>query len=254
LPQILAAIRLKVGPPATIAAPPPAPNNSLVATRRSSALDLYGRNHPDEANVNSSAEETREPAASTDASLLRRFRRGEEDAATELYLRYARRLMAFAEQRTSRQLTSRFDPEDVIQSVFRTFFRRAADGSFDVPAGEELWQLLLVIALNKVRRLGRYHHQQRRDVEKTLGGEALEDRQLSATEQSVRMLEMVVDEALQQLPDVQRQMVELRIQGYSVVEIAETTRRCRRTVERVMRQFRQYISDYVVDEAADADA
>jgi RNA polymerase sigma-70 factor (ECF subfamily) len=186
--------------------------------------------------------------------LLRRFKRGEGDAATQLYLRYAQRLTAFAQRQTSRQLSTRFDPEDVIQSVFRTFFRRASDGTFDVPAGEELWQLLLVIALNKVRQLGRFHHQQRRDVDKTMGGEALAGGQLAAADMSLRMLEMVIDEALQQLPDIQRQMIELRIQGHSVAEIAEVTQRCRRTVERVMRQFRDHISDYIAHEESDADA
>ena len=82
-----------------------------------------------------------------DHTLLGRVRIGEQDAATELYLRYSGRLQAWASSRTSSSLKTRFDPEDVVQSVFRTLFRRVGEGLYDVPPGEELWQLLLVLAL-----------------------------------------------------------------------------------------------------------
>ena len=75
----------------------------------------------------------------TDASLLRRFRRGEQDAATELYLRYADRLRTLAARKASTDLKRRVDAEDIVQSVFRTFFRRAAGGQYDAPTGDELW-------------------------------------------------------------------------------------------------------------------
>ena len=60
----------------------------------------------------------RHVSESSDHSLLRRFRSGEPDAATELYVRYAQRLQSLAKSQTSHQLSSRFDPEDVVQSVF----------------------------------------------------------------------------------------------------------------------------------------
>ena len=60
-----------------------------------------------------------------------------------------------------------------------------------------------------------------------------------------QMLRLVINEALEQLPELQRRMVQLRIEGYSTAEIAKETDRCRRTVERVLRQFREYMSDYI---------
>src|SRR4051794_30331946 len=83
----------------------------------------------------------------SDQSLLQRFRRGQDDAPTLLYLRYAERLRALAAKQSSPSLAARVDPEDIVQSVFRTFFRRAALGHYNVPDGEEIWKLLLVIAL-----------------------------------------------------------------------------------------------------------
>src|SRR5438552_7748541 len=91
-----------------------------------------------------------DPPPATDASLLRRFRSGEDDAATELYRRYAARLLDLAAAKASPDLKRRVDPEDIVQSVFRTFFRRAALGEYEVPDGDELWKLFLVIGLNKI--------------------------------------------------------------------------------------------------------
>src|ERR1700745_2922919 len=96
----------------------------------------------------------REPTPGTaappsDHSLLRRLRGGDEDAATQLYFRYANRLLALAEKKRSAELASRVDAEDIVQSVFRIFFREAREGHYDVPDGEDLWKLLLVLALNK---------------------------------------------------------------------------------------------------------
>src|SRR5438067_13394663 len=87
----------------------------------------------------------------SERSLLRRYRGGSEDAATQLYRRYAHRLRALARAKCSAQLARRVDADDIVQSVFRTFFHAASRGCYDVPAGDDLWNLLLVIALNKIR-------------------------------------------------------------------------------------------------------
>src|SRR5947209_3216932 len=85
---------------------------------------------------------------SSDHSLLRRFREGSEDAATQLYLRYANRVYRLARAQCPADLARRIDADDIVQSVFSSLFRRARRGDYDVPAGEELWKLLLVITLN----------------------------------------------------------------------------------------------------------
>ncbi len=188
---------------------------------------------------------------STDHSLVRRFREGDQDAASQLYLRYAARLQALAVSQTSTALASRFDPEDVVQSVFRTFFRRASKDLYDVPPEEELWQLLLVLALNKIRKLCKYHRAQKRDVAKTLGSPALDhlrNGEASHDETSVRMLQLVVDELLQDCTQVQRDVIHLRIDGYKLGEIANRTGRSHRTVERILRGFRAKLSDLLNDE------
>src|SRR3954469_13337162 len=110
----------------------------------------------------------------SDNTLIRRLQRGQADASTELYLRYAERLLRLAAAQSSRELARRVDPEDIVQSVFRTFFRRANLGHYTVPDGEEIWKLLLVIALNKVRATGAFHRAAKRDVRRTSGGESFD--------------------------------------------------------------------------------
>ncbi|RIK74615.1 MAG: sigma-70 family RNA polymerase sigma factor [Planctomycetota bacterium] len=187
----------------------------------------------------------------SDGSLVRRFRHGEQDAATELYLRYADRLEKLAQRQTGRDLGPRVDAEDVVQSVFRTFFRRAAQGQYDLPAGEELWRLILVIALNKIRQLGIHHRAAKRSTERTKPvdrWDAIERGGDGKDATALATLEIVVDELLSQLPEAHRTMIVLRIEGHEVAEIAERTERSQRSVERVLQNFRQQLSALIHDE------
>lgn len=186
----------------------------------------------------------------SDRSLLRRFRIGQNEAATELYVRYASRLMALAKSKTASSLSTRFDPEDVVQSVFRTFFRRAAAGLYEVPPGDQLWQLFLVLALNKVRALGVYHRAKKRDVSRTKGSANIEAYSGVTQEGPLQILSLVIEEITGQLPEVQQQMIQLRIEGYELTQIAERTDRSLRTVERVLQKFRRRLAQLINENAS----
>jgi RNA polymerase sigma-70 factor (ECF subfamily) len=190
--------------------------------------------------------------APSDRSLVRRLRGGQPDAATELYLRYADRLLALAAGQCAPDLAPRVDPEDIVQSVFRTFFRRVARGQYDVPEGEELWKLFLVIALHKIRSTASFHRAAKRDVRVTTTGlpEALAGHQLVAPDETARTtLCLVIDELLDGLPSSMRAIVELRIEGHEVEEIACRTQRSRRSVERALQEFRTRLSDLLREDA-----
>jgi RNA polymerase sigma-70 factor (ECF subfamily) len=183
----------------------------------------------------------RDDSRPSDRSLLRRFQHGEPGAATLLYLRYAARITSLAGTQQGPNLASRFDPDDIVQSIFRTFFRRAAEGQYDVPEGEDLWKLFLVIALHKVRDACSFHRAAKRDVRVTRSIEASDCTCATRTSQDeigLAELKMVVDELLGGLPATQRVIVELRIDGCQVEEIARKTGRSRRTVERGLQEFR----------------
>jgi RNA polymerase sigma-70 factor (ECF subfamily) len=184
-------------------------------------------------------------ATLSDHSLLLRLRGGNDHAATEIYLRYAQRLRALARARCSADLARRIDVEDIVQSVFSSFFRGVNQGHYDVPVGEELWKLLLTIALNKIRGQGNYHHAAKRDIRLTAGEQGLHEADRHCPRQDeteLAILQMVIEEALEHFPEPHRAIVLLRIEGYEAAEIAERTQRSRRTVERVLQGFRRRLA------------
>jgi RNA polymerase sigma-70 factor, ECF subfamily len=177
----------------------------------------------------------------SDRSLLVRLRRGEESAATALYLRYARRLLALAQARTSSDLAAKEEADDIVQSVFKSFFRKASAGLYDVPEGEELWNLLLVITINKIRAKGNYHRAAKRDMRLAAGEQPLEAvaADEGGNDAALTELRMVIDEILKGLPEKSAEIVELRIAGNEVNDIVARVRRSKRTVERVLQDFRE---------------
>jgi RNA polymerase sigma-70 factor (ECF subfamily) len=198
-----------------------------------------------------SPQDSSSPGDVSDRTLLRRFQQGQTDASTELYIRYAQRLMAVAASQTSADLAQRVDPEDIVQSVFRTFFRRATLGQYTVPEGEELWKLLLVIALNKIRATGAFHRAEKRDVKRTSGGESYElaiQSESGRDEAALSLLRMVVEELLQDLPEAHRKIIELRIEGHEVNEIATAVQRSKRSVERELQEFRQRLQSLIAED------
>ncbi len=177
--------------------------------------------------------------AGTDSSLLRRYQSGDEGAATDLYLRYAPRLRALARQYCTPNYASRFDADDVIQSVFRAFFQGARRQMYAVPPEGELWGLLMVLALNKVRNLVGYHQADKRAVRNTTTVPNLESHPaMAADDTAAAFLRMVMEEQMASLPESNRAIIRLRTEGYEVGEIAQQTGRSRRTVERVLQDFR----------------
>ena len=170
----------------------------------------------------------------SDAGLVRMLRAGDPGAAGELYARYARRMRALVASRLRGPVAARLSPDDIVQSVFRTLFEGVAERAYTAPEGRELWGLLCVLALNKVRERVAYHQAARRDVRRTAGGvDALADGDAEA-----RWLEVEVDDLLGRFRPGDREVLHLRMTGYEVSEIAGRTGRSLRTVERVLQRAR----------------
>lgn len=184
----------------------------------------------------------------SDGSLVRFLRAGDETAATQIYVRYAHRLQALSRAQFDQALAGRIDEDDIVQSVFRTFFRRVQTGAYDVPDGEELWKLFLVIGLNKIRRAAVHHRAAKRDVRAT---QAEVDPGLLAGEPdeatSVSILRMTIDDALNGLSRGQQDVIRLRIDGHEVAEIASRLGRSRRSVERILQAFREHVQELLKD-------
>jgi RNA polymerase sigma-70 factor (ECF subfamily) len=176
------------------------------------------------------------PPDPSDASLVRRYRAGSQEAAAALYRRYASRLRRLVEENLGADLSSRLDPDDIVQSVFRRFFYHVDRGLYDAPDGEGLWGLFLVLALNRLRDQAAFHRSARRDVRLTRP--ARDGDRIAVLDADAALLRLVVQDALAGLPEAHRVAFEMRLAGYEVAEIARETGRSLRTVERVLQQTR----------------
>src|SRR4051794_12591827 len=107
----------------------------------------------------------------TSLLLLERFQVGDETAAEELFARYFERLSALARSRLSARLARRTDPEDIVLSVYRSFFVEAREGRYILSRGGDLWRLLASITRHKLLKKVRHESAARRSfqVEVPLG-------------------------------------------------------------------------------------
>jgi len=170
--------------------------------------------------------------------LLERWESGDQAAAEELYRRYSHRLCALAEGQIGQRLGRRVGADDIVQSVFRTFFRRAADREFVIDHSGSLWRLLVKITLNKIRRYGERHRAAKRDVgaEVYVADDRL-DPEAVAHDPGPEEAAALADEMealFAGLKSPEPAILQLAFQGYSTSEIAEQVGRSRWTVRRVL--------------------
>jgi RNA polymerase sigma-70 factor (ECF subfamily) len=185
------------------------------------------------------------------ADLLARWRNGDQQAATELFQRYADRLIALARSRMPDKLGQRVDAEDVVQSVYRSFFAGARAGRYELQRGGDLWRLLVTITHHKLSHQREQHSRKKRAIqrERTLTGadnQVTVDPPLLAREPSPLEVVALVDEVeeiMRGLKPQQRRMLELRLLGYNVFEIAAETQSGERTVRRFLEHLRQQLED-----------
>jgi RNA polymerase sigma-70 factor (ECF subfamily) len=83
---------------------------------------------------------------------------------TELANRFATQLVVVVDRQLSRYLRHKVEPEDISQSVFRSFFRRHRKGEFEFHDWNGVWGLLVRLAVCKCRNRVAFLMAQRRDV------------------------------------------------------------------------------------------
>jgi RNA polymerase sigma-70 factor (ECF subfamily) len=179
--------------------------------------------------------------------VLERLRRGENDAATEVFQRYAGRLLALARSKLNPLLRQKTDPEDVVQSAFRSFFHDLGEGQFQLKDWDSLWGLLVVIALRKCRRRVRYYYAARRDVRKEVAAPAPGESSdgdivllgQGPTASEAAILAETLDEMMHDLDDRDRQILQLRLQGCTAPQISESVGYTQFVVEGVLKKIRK---------------
>ncbi len=181
------------------------------------------------------------------ADLMARLRRGDGEAASLIFDQYAHRLIGLARKRLDGMLRQKVDPEDVVQSVFRSFFQRQADGRMEVGNWDSLWGMLVVITLRKCGRCLEYFRAARRNVHREAvpradredfgpGWEAMAD---DPTPSEAAMLAETVENLMRSLEPRDRRILELSLQGLAAPAISAEVGCTERTVFRVMDRIRE---------------
>jgi RNA polymerase sigma-70 factor (ECF subfamily) len=185
------------------------------------------------------------PMSSEDSfeDVMARLRGGDDSAADEIFHRFAGRLIGLARQKLDVRLRAKVDAEDVLQSVYRTFFRRHAEGEFVFDGWSGLWSLLTIITVRKCGRWRQHYKAAQRDValEVPLGDrpdapppEAVASLAREPSPVEALVLAEVVEALLRGLPERDQAIVSLRLQGHAPADIAEQLGRPERTVFRVL--------------------
>lgn len=190
-------------------------------------------------------------ATSNSVSLwIANLRQGDQQAAQDLWTRYASRLVAVAKRKLGQVQNGIADEEDVAQLAFTSLCCGAKAGRFeDVSNRDELWWLLLAMTKRKAVDLIRRETAKKRgggEIVRTpmlpdgvaaqnlgdlIGGEPTPEYLAIMAEQYARLMESLRD-------DCQRHVVVSRIEGYTVSEIAGQLGITKRSVERKLQLIR----------------
>lgn len=160
--------------------------------------------------------------------LLERLRRGDDPAVTEMYERFAQRLVGVARRRLDERLRTKVDPDDVINSVFRTVFVRLQAGQFRLDDWGGLWGLLVTVTLRKCGRWRDHYLTEGRDVRREQGKQAGEgeapaerpDLDAPGPSEALEMEEALL-RALEGLDAQQREIVRLTLEGHEINDVCE---------------------------------
>jgi RNA polymerase sigma-70 factor, ECF subfamily len=191
------------------------------------------------------------------AELMERLRSGEDDAAREVFIRFTGRLVGLARRHLDARLAVKVDPEEIVQSAYKSFFLRQRDGGLEVGSWDGLWGVLTMITLRKCADRAAYYRAEKRDVGREVtpptGDESSPavanfalDREPSPGEaavlaETVEALFRVLDD-----PD-ERAILELSLQGFTATEVSAKLGRAERSVRRLRERIRKRLERMQAD-------
>lgn len=175
--------------------------------------------------------------------LMARLKAGDDDAATQLFNRFACRLIALARSRLDPRIRQKVDPEDVVLSAFGSFFRRQANDEFDLGGWDSLWGLLSAITLHKCGRQVEHFRAAKRAIRRELSSAEAEAVRAAVAREPTAAEVAVFHETLEQVMRTveprERQVLQLRLQGYTVPEISAEVQFTEFTVEAVLKRIKR---------------
>jgi RNA polymerase sigma factor (sigma-70 family) len=197
------------------------------------------------------------PQSSSLPVLLDRVKDGDPEAAALIFRRYTRRLLALARRQLDTWIRDRVDPEDVVQSVYKSFFARHVRGDFTLDNWDSLWALLCLMTVRKCADKADYFQAACRDIRLEIRLPGDSDRSTiwkipgrEPTPAEAALLTELLERLLRGLEEEDRLMVVLHLQGYTLHEISDRAGRAHRTVRRVIARARRRLLRLQAEEEA----
>ncbi|MFM8251460.1 MAG: ECF-type sigma factor [Planctomycetota bacterium] len=177
---------------------------------------------------------------------LLELQRGVPQAADEIWKRVYGKLVRTASRYLQKSPDHAVDGEDVAQSAFRKVCVAVMDGRYpDLENREDLWRLLFVATLNRVRRHYRDLKTQKRSHEATSSLEAVDEsliadlRSPAAEAEMADLIAHLLDRLDQEDPSQRlRKIAILYLDGFSANEIAKSVQRRKTNVLQDLRLIR----------------
>jgi len=188
---------------------------------------------------------------------IRLLQAGDTGGAQPLFNRYFELLVSRCQAQMSGKPPRAADGEDVAQQVLASFFRQATEKRYpDLKDRDSLWKLLLTIASNKAKSLIKQEGRDKRGGNKVVGENVLAgshsvegwniDLEMGdePTPETVASLNELLQGLYASLEDPQlRQILELKLAGYTNLEIAKEMNCSLATVERRLRRIRDLLTE-----------
>jgi RNA polymerase sigma-70 factor (ECF subfamily) len=173
-----------------------------------------------------------------------RLRTGDPAVATEVFQRFASRLIALARSHLDTIIRGKEDAEDVVQSVYKSFFTRFQAGQFELASWNQLWSLLTVFTVRKCADRADYFRAQQRDAARevalaTDSGSSCTAADPEPTPFEAAVLAETVERLFRELDADDQPILELSLQGYTAPEISSRLGRAERTVRRLREHVKE---------------
>lgn len=185
---------------------------------------------------------------SSDGSITHFFdllRRGNRSGIAQLWDRFLPRMAGLARKALAGRQLRVIDPDDVLQSVFISFWKRAEQGQFTGAWNRnDLWNLLATMTTRKASNHARRENAERRGGGRIMDEGALElDGDANSLDQRLAVLpsqdfDLWSEELLQLLDEELQAIAVLRLMEYKNREISELMGFTERKVDRKLEKIR----------------
>ena len=164
--------------------------------------------------------------------------------------------MRLVGQNVAARFARKFDPEDVVQSAFRSWFNQTRKGEFRFDGDLDVWKVLVTFTFNKMRNRVRSEQAVKRNVNNEVSGafpfDEFISRRLAGAPGPVEQLEFedLLNRLLEGLSPRGREIIRLRIEGHLCLEIAEQLDISEKTVTRTLKKVFEVLQQ-INDQEAD---